>query len=93
MSIDDRAAAAAAESMRLQAEARRLRKRALELVRYRWKFGAAPRTCAHYDCRCARAAELAAMAERPGLGHLLLEAIDVHFRRVTCRRALEASSE
>ena len=37
-------------------------------------------TCIHYECRCARAAELAAMGRT-------LEAIEVHSRWVTCRRA------
>ena len=35
--------------------------------------------CDHYDCRCARAAELAAMGRT-------LEAVEVHNREVPCRR-------
>jgi hypothetical protein len=35
--------------------------------------------CEHYECRCARAAELAAMG-------LTAEAIQVHFERVRCRK-------
>jgi hypothetical protein len=49
--------------------------------------------CQHYACRCARAAELAAMAERPGHGHLLLAAIAVHSQEVECRRLLSAIIE
>ena len=41
--------------------------------------------CTHYACRCARAAQLAAMADRPGQGHLLLQAIGVHAGEVECR--------
>jgi hypothetical protein len=36
--------------------------------------------CEHYACRCARAAELAAMGE-------LEAAVAVHFDKVTCREA------
>jgi len=49
---------------------------------------AAVKHCTHYACRCARAAELAAMAERhdlPGSGRLLQDAIDVHDQTVRCR--------
>lgn len=35
--------------------------------------------CEHHECRCARAAELAAMG-------LTLEAVRVHGEQVTCRR-------
>lgn len=45
--------------------------------------------CEHHACRCARAAELAAMADRaltPALaGWLLAEAIRVHSEPVPCR--------
>lgn len=37
-------------------------------------------TCEHYDCRCARAAELAAMG-------LTAEAASAHHERVRCRRS------
>jgi hypothetical protein len=37
--------------------------------------------CRHYECRCARAAELAAMG-------LIVQAIDVHQQEVTCRQRL-----
>jgi hypothetical protein len=41
--------------------------------------------CIHYACRCARAAELAALADRTGDARFLVEAIAVHDRPVTCR--------
>jgi hypothetical protein len=41
--------------------------------------------CEHYVCRCARAAELAAMYDRTGDGRLLREAIGVHGQQVECR--------
>lgn len=41
--------------------------------------------CTHYECRCARAHELAVMADRTGNGRLLREAIDVHDQEVECR--------
>lgn len=41
--------------------------------------------CEHYACRCARAAELAAMYDRTGRGSLLREAIGVHEQLVRCR--------
>jgi hypothetical protein len=37
--------------------------------------------CTHYECRCARAAELAAMG-------LIVQAIEVHQQEVTCRQRL-----
>jgi hypothetical protein len=42
--------------------------------------------CTHYACRCARAAELAAMADVKGDSRLLLEAIAVHSQEVECRQ-------
>jgi hypothetical protein len=41
--------------------------------------------CKHYACRCARAAELAQMAERTGRTELLVDAVAVHSQRVQCR--------
>ena len=41
--------------------------------------------CTHNACRCARAAELAAMCDRTGDIRYLLEAIGVHGREVECR--------
>lgn len=41
--------------------------------------------CEHYACRCARAAELAAIADRTGDARYLAEAIAVHHAKVTCR--------
>lgn len=38
------------------------------------------KTCEHHDCRCLRAAELAAMG-------LTVEAIKAHSQQVRCRRA------
>lgn len=46
----------------------------------------APAQCEHYGCRCARANELAVMAERTGDNTLLAQALEVHDQRVTCRR-------
>ena len=43
--------------------------------------------CEHYDCRCARAAELAEMADRTGDASLLAQATEVHSQEVECRRA------
>jgi hypothetical protein len=40
---------------------------------------AAPRRCTHYDCRCARARELAEMGRTA-------EAVEVHRQEVRCRR-------
>lgn len=42
--------------------------------------------CDHYACRCARADELAQMADRTGNVRWLVEAIGVHGTRVECRR-------
>lgn len=42
-------------------------------------------TCEHYACRCARAAELAATADRTGNGRHLVAAVHVHSERVECR--------
>lgn len=42
-------------------------------------------TCEHHACRCARAAELAAMADSTGNAALLAEAVKVHSQRVRCR--------
>jgi hypothetical protein len=36
--------------------------------------------CTHHECRCARAAELAAQGRT-------MEAIDAHYRKVRCRRS------
>jgi len=47
--------------------------------------------CEHHDCRCAAAAELAAIAERTGLTRFLAMAVAVHEQRVVCRRALDAA--
>lgn len=44
-----------------------------------------PAYCSHYACRCARAAELAALADRTGDVRHLAEAIAVHGRSVPCR--------
>jgi hypothetical protein len=45
--------------------------------------------CTHNYCRCMRAAELAAMADRERnpfrAGQMLKEAIDVHDQEVPCR--------
>lgn len=41
--------------------------------------------CTHYACRCARAAELAEMADRYGGPSLLIDAISVHDSYVPCR--------
>lgn len=41
--------------------------------------------CTHYACRCARAEELAAMADRTGNMKFLAEAIAVHSQTVRCR--------
>jgi hypothetical protein len=49
-------------------------------------FARPPRgLCEHYACRCARAAELAAMYDRTGKGKLLLQAVQVHDQKVECR--------
>ena len=42
-------------------------------------------TCQHYACRCARAAELAAMADTTGNAELLAAAVAVHTQNVRCR--------
>lgn len=42
--------------------------------------------CTHYACRCARANELAIMAERSGRNDLLFEALKVHEQEVLCRQ-------
>jgi hypothetical protein len=42
--------------------------------------------CTHYECRCQRAVELSAMAERTGRTDLLVAAIGVHEQEVECRR-------
>jgi hypothetical protein len=39
--------------------------------------------CTHYECRCARARELAEMG-------LIAEAVEVHQQRVTCRKQKDA---
>ncbi len=44
-----------------------------------------PSHCEHHDCRCARAAELAAMG-------MTAEAVEVHYRRVPCRRTKPATA-
>ena len=49
------------------------------------------RLCEHYTCRCARAAELAAMDD--GSGRLTREAIDVHEKRVRCRQPEQKKEE
>jgi hypothetical protein len=42
--------------------------------------------CTHYACRCARAAELALIADRTDDARYLAEAIDCHSRgKVRCR--------
>jgi hypothetical protein len=41
--------------------------------------------CEHYSCRCARAAELAALADSSGENRYLFDAIQVHSQQVTCR--------
>jgi hypothetical protein len=43
------------------------------------------RLCDHYACRCARAAELADIADRTGNGRYLVEAIGAHGQQVPCR--------
>lgn len=43
--------------------------------------------CRHDYCRCARAAELAVMAERTGDARLAYEATQVHQSEVECRVA------
>ena len=45
-----------------------------------------PSFCQHYACRCARAAELAAMSDRTGDPNLLAKAFDVHSQVVPCRQ-------
>lgn len=46
--------------------------------------------CQHYECRCARAAELAQMADRAmnlrAANDLLLQAVGIHSQQVICRR-------
>lgn len=42
--------------------------------------------CEHYECRCARATELMMMSDLPGQAHLAMEAVEVHFQQVTCRK-------
>jgi hypothetical protein len=42
--------------------------------------------CEHYDCRCALARELAAIADRNGTVRELVRAIDVHSCLVPCQR-------
>lgn len=42
--------------------------------------------CTHYDCRCARALELAQLADRTGDARYLRDAIDAHDQEVRCRR-------
>lgn len=39
-------------------------------------------TCEHYECRCARARELAAMDN--GNGRMTMLALEVHEQRVPC---------
>lgn len=41
--------------------------------------------CDHYACRCARAAELAAIADRLNDPRMLADAIAVHEQLVECR--------
>ena len=41
--------------------------------------------CTHYVCRCARAEELAQMADATGDGRYLRQAIEAHSRAVPCR--------
>ncbi len=43
-------------------------------------------TCEHHFCRCMRANELAEMGR-------LIEAIEVHNQRVTCRKVKDASPD
>lgn len=44
------------------------------------------RLCEHHQCRCARAAELVALADSSGRDSYLLEAIAVHDQWVRCRQ-------
>lgn len=48
----------------------------------KFKVPAHRKLCEHYECRCARAAELAAMDRTE-------EAIAIHGKQVMCRRADE----
>jgi len=43
--------------------------------------------CEHYECRCARAHELALIADRTGDVRYLTQAIEVHSQKVCCRRS------
>lgn len=51
--------------------------------------------CAHYACRCARAAELAELADRTGNPRHLAAAVDVHRLEelVECRAELRPYAE
>lgn len=40
--------------------------------------------CTHHACRCARAAELAAIADRTGEVRFLVEALSIHESEVWC---------
>lgn len=51
--------------------------------------------CRHYDCRCARAEELARMSDRAvkGKADLLLEALRAHLLDVPCRHPEVADTD
>ncbi len=43
--------------------------------------------CTHHACRCARADELARIADRTGEARYLAEAVAVHSQEVECRQS------
>jgi hypothetical protein len=52
-----------------------------------------PTLCRHYECRCARAEELAQIAERTGRGFYLQEAVAVHSQMVRCRKPTKGNED